>query len=97
MNDTHFGEIQEWELVGIHVMVGEVEQEGIVAGEVVAAEEDVKGDENFMCMVLDEDVLDEDFEGRLEGGANWKLMCNCASWNYLTDIWFVHDIHKIEQ
>ena len=41
-------------------MVGEVEQEGIVAGEVVAAEEDVKGDENFMCMVLDEDVLDED-------------------------------------
>ena len=51
-------------------MVGEVEQEGIVAGEVVAAEEDVKGDENFMCMVLDEDVLDEDFEGRLEGGAS---------------------------
>ena len=51
-------------------MVGEVEQEGIVAGEVVAAEEDVKGDENFMCMVLDEDVLDKDFEGRLEGGAS---------------------------
>ena len=23
-----------------------------------------------MCMVLDEDVLDKDFEGRLEGGAS---------------------------